>query len=130
MEILVTFPGGMRVDAQAGPHLIRTDQPASAGGDASAPAPFDLFLASLATCAGYYVLAFCRARGIPTAGLTLVEHAGPGAIDLELRLPTGFPDHYRDAVMRAAEVCKVKKLLAHPPVITIKEVSDVSSRDL
>ena len=71
MEILVTFPGGMRVDAQAGAHLIRTDQPASAGGDASAPAPFDLFLASLATCAGYYVLAFCRARGIPTDGLAL-----------------------------------------------------------
>jgi ribosomal protein S12 methylthiotransferase accessory factor len=122
MDILVTFPGGKRVDAHVGSHLIRTDQPLAAGGDGSAPAPFDLFLSSLATCAGYYVLAFCQARGIPTDGLTLVEHAGPDAIGLDIRLPPGFPERYREAIVRAAETCKVKKLLAHPPAITITTI--------
>lgn len=126
MEFKVSFPGGKRVDAAFGHHVVHTDQPASGGGDDSAPAPFDLFLASLATCAGIYVLAFCQARGIPTEGVTLVQR---GTIDpatkqldtvtLEIELPDGFPEKYRDAVVRAAEGCKVKKLLAHPPVVEV-----------
>jgi ribosomal protein S12 methylthiotransferase accessory factor len=119
MDIHVSFPGGKRVDASVGTHVIRTDQPATAGGEDTAPAPFDLFLASLGTCAGLYVLAFCQARGIPTEGLELVQHTGPEEISVEIRLPPEFPDKYRDAIVRAAEQCKVKKLLSHPPRIDV-----------
>ena len=56
MEIEVSFPGGKRVDATFGGFTIRTDQPVSAGGQGSAPEPSALFLASLATCAGIYVV--------------------------------------------------------------------------
>ena len=119
MDITIRFPGGKRVDADLGAHIIHTDQPVSGGGQDSAPAPFDLFLASLATCAGIYVLGFCQARGIPTDGIALIQHASPEAITLELVLPDSFPERYRDAVVRAAEGCKVKKLLAHPPAVTV-----------
>lgn len=119
MDIHVVFPGGKRVDAVVGTHVIRTDQPVAQGGQDSAPAPYDLFLASLATCAGIYVVGFCQARGIPTDGIELVQHAEPDTIRLELRLPPEFPARYRDAVARAAEGCKVKKTLAHPPTITV-----------
>jgi ribosomal protein S12 methylthiotransferase accessory factor len=105
-----------------GSHVIHADQPPATGGDDSAPSPFDLFLASLATCAGYYVLAFCQARGIPTDGLALVERPDAGHIELEIQLPPGFPDRYRDAIVRAAETCKVKKLLAHPPSIHVTTI--------
>ncbi len=121
------FPGGKRVDAVVGTHVIRTDQPVSAGGEDSAPAPFDLFLASLGTCAGLYVLAFCQARGISTEGLELVQRhsVDPAtklldAVTIELRLPPGFPERYHDAVARAAEGCKVKKTLAHAPAISVR----------
>ncbi len=102
MEMVVTFPGGARVDAQFGAHVIQTDQPRHAGGDDSAPAPFALFLASLATCAGIYVLGFCRQRGLPTDGIQLVQkmEADPrtgliGAIGIEIQVPPEFPESTR-----------------------------------
>ena len=73
MEMTITFPGGARVDAQLGTFTIRTDQPAHAGGNDSAPAPFSLFLASIGTCAGIYVLGFCKQRGLPVDGIQIVQ---------------------------------------------------------
>ena len=126
MDIEVSFPGGKRVDAQVGSHLIRTDQPASLGGEDSAPAPFDLFLASVATCAGIYVLGFCQARGLATDGITLRQHMEydeatklPSRIRLELGLPPSFPEKYRPAIVRAAEGCKVKKTISALPRIEV-----------
>ena len=124
MDIEVIFPGGKRVDAFVGNHVIHTDQPVAGGGEDSAPAPFDLFLASLATCAGIYVVGFCQARGIPTEDIRLVQHVERDAIRLEVVLPAGFPARYRDAVARAAESCAVKKVLARPPTITVTAIQD------
>jgi ribosomal protein S12 methylthiotransferase accessory factor len=127
MLIDVDFPGGKRVDAHFGRYVVHTDQPRGAGGDGSAPSPFSLFLASLATCAGYYVLSFCQQRGIDTDGLRLVqEHVADPVtghterVRLEIILPPGFPVKYQAAVIRAAEQCAVKKLLDHPPVFEIE----------
>ena len=64
MEMVIDFPGGARVDAHFGPFTVMTDQPSKAGGEDSAPTPFALFLASLGTCAGIYVLGFCRQRNL------------------------------------------------------------------
>ncbi len=122
MDIRVSFPGGKRVDAELGGRVIATDQPASLGGDDSAPAPFDLFLASIATCAGIYVLGFCQARDLPTEGLGLTQRVEydpesnlPRHVKLELTLPAGFPEKYRTAIVRAAERCKVKQTIAAQP---------------
>ena len=122
MDITVSFPGGKRVDASFGDHVVATDQPPPLGGEDTAPAPFDLFLASLATCAGIYVLGFCQARKIPTEGLALRQSVVfdetthlPTDVRVEITLPPGFPEQYRVAITRAAENCKVKKALAAPP---------------
>ena len=126
MDIQVKFPGGKRVDAVLGDRVVHTDQSVAGGGEASAPEPFQLFLASLATCAGIYVLGFCQSRGLPTEGLSLVQrHTYDDAtrrltrVALEVVLPPGFPDKYRNAVIQAAEGCKVKKLLAASPEIIV-----------
>jgi ribosomal protein S12 methylthiotransferase accessory factor len=125
-DIEVTFPGGKRVDAKVGEFVVRTDQPIDAGGAGSAAAPFDLFLASVATCAGIYVLGFCQARALPTDGISLRQHVDfdaatklPRRIRLELVLPAAFPEKYRAAVVRAAEGCKVKKTIAAAPLIEV-----------
>lgn len=124
-EIVVTLPGGRRVDARVGQHVVRTDQPVSAGGEGSAPSPFQLFLASLGTCAGIFVQGFCASRGLSTEGIRIVEKATFGedgvlaAVDLELELPAGFPEKYKDAVARVAEQCSVKRAIAAQPAFTV-----------
>jgi len=130
MDMVVDFPGGLRVDAHFGPFTVSTDQPVQAGGEDSAPTPFATFLASLATCPGVYVLAFCRQRGIPTDGIRLVQRtvSDPSTrlmakIALEIQLPEGFPEKYRAPLIRAAEQCAVKKHFEHPPVIEVSTVS-------
>ncbi len=131
MEMVIDFPGGARVDAHFGPYTVRTDQPPMGGGEGSAPTPFAVFLASIGTCAGIYVLGFCRQRGLPTEGIRIVQrmHTDPatgmvGKIDLEIQVPPEFPEKYRPSLVRAAELCAVKKHFENPPVfeITTKEV--------
>jgi ribosomal protein S12 methylthiotransferase accessory factor len=129
MEIIVTLPGGKRVDARAGEFTVRTDQPRERGGEGSAPDPFTLFLASLGTCAGFYVVAFCQARNISTDGVRVVERTESDPktgrlvrVSFEVQVPPGFPAEYRDAVARAAGACKVKKTLFDPPRVEITTV--------
>lgn len=129
MDMTVTFPGGLRVDAQVGPHLIQTDQPPQGGGDGSAPTPFSLFLASIGTCAGIYVLGFCRQRGLPTDGIQIVQRVVPdratglvGRVELDIQVPADFPEKYREALVRAADQCAVKKHLESPPEFAVRTV--------
>jgi ribosomal protein S12 methylthiotransferase accessory factor len=136
MDIQVSFPGGKRVDARAGGFVIRTDQPVDHGGEGSAPEPFTLFLSSLATCAGIYVVGFCRARDIPLDGVELVQRSANDptsgklrTVELEVRVPPGFPPQYRDAVARAAAACKVKKTLADPPDFTVHTTVTATTAD-
>jgi putative redox protein len=121
MEMMVDFPGGDRVDAHFGPYTVLTDQPNSKGEPGSAPTPFSLFLASIATCAGIYVLGFCRQRNLPTEGLKIIQryHQNPTGmvenVDLEIQTPPGFPEKYLPSLVRSAELCLVKKHLENPP---------------
>ncbi len=130
MEMEITFPGGARVDASFGAYTIKTDQPAHGGGTGSAPTPFATFLASIGTCAGIYVLGFCQQRDLPTDGIKIIQRmqSNPatglvGKIGLEIQLPPGFPEKYKAAVVKSAEMCAVKKHLEHPPVFEITTTS-------
>jgi len=122
MEILVDFPGGSRVDAHFRGFTVPTDQPPTS----SAPTPFDVFLSSIGTCAGIYVLGFCQQRGLPTNGIRIVQRIHTNQmngmvdkIDLEILVPSSFPEKYRDSLIRSAELCKVKKQLEKPPKFNI-----------
>lgn len=131
MEMVVTFPGGKRVDAQYKGFTILTDQSKTHGGEESAPTPFQLFLASLATCAGIFVLGFCEKRGIPTDSISLVQRMEKNGdtgmydhVSIEIRLPKDFPDRYVAAVIKSANLCSVKKHIMTPPsfeIIATKE---------
>ncbi len=129
MEIVVDFPGGARVDAHFGSFTIQTDQPPPSG-TSSAPTPFATFLASIGACAGIYVLGFCRQRNIPTDGMRLVQRTETdpethmvSKVLLDIQLPPGFPDKYKEAVIRSADQCAVKKHIAHPPAFEIKTIA-------
>ena len=118
----VTFDGGKVITAHLNGHQIKTDQPVLGGGTNSAPSPFELFLASIGTCAGIYVKSFCDQRGVSTENIKIVQTSDydmvtglPTDIKIDIQLPADFPEKYRDAVINVAELCKVKKTIANPP---------------
>ncbi|MDX9757792.1 MAG: OsmC family protein [Bacteroidota bacterium] len=126
MEMKIVFPGNKKVDAIYNGVRISTDQPAFGGGDGTAPAPFDLFLASLGTCAGIYVLGFCQQRGLPTEGIELTQRMefDPtrrmiSKVNLEISVPPTFPEKYHDALIKSASLCAVKKHIEEPPAFNI-----------
>jgi putative redox protein len=132
MEMNIHFPGGLAVEADLDGFTVRTDQPETAGGGGSAPSPFDLFLASIGTCAAYYALRFCQARGLPTAdmGLKLTAERDPvtkrvARVSIELHLPPGFPARYREPIVRATEQCSVKRHIVEPPEIEIIAIGGI-----
>jgi putative redox protein len=132
MEMIIDFPGGARVDAHFANFTVKTDQPPMGGGEGSAPTPFTVFLSSLGTCAGIYVLGFCRQRGLSTEGIRIIQRmrSNPmtglvGKFELEIQVPPSFPEKYRPALIRSADQCAVKKHFENPPSfeITTKEVA-------
>jgi putative redox protein len=123
----ITFDGGKVITAHLHGHVIRTDQPADSGGENSAPSPFELFLASIGTCAGIYVKSFCDNRKISADNIKIIQTAEydkesglPVNITLDIKLPVDFPEKYIASVISVAQLCKVKKTIANPPVFEIK----------
>ena len=126
----VSFPGGKRVNASYDGFEIATDQAVDSGGEGTSPEPFDYFLASLATCAGIYVLGFCQKRDIPHEGISLTQSWDReektkrlAAVRISIEVPAEFPDKYRDALVRVANQCTVKKTLENPPEFVVETVT-------
>ena len=128
-EIVITLPGRRRVDAQLGRHRVRTDQPVDGGGEDTAPSPFQIFLAAIGTCAGIFVQGFCAKRDIPYDGIRILERpkydeAGTlVAVDLDIEVPPGFPEKYREALVRVADQCSVKRAIHAQPVFQVRAVT-------
>jgi putative redox protein len=126
MDMKINFPGGKKVYAEFNGFIHQTDQPKESGGENSAPSPFELFLASLGTSAGFYVLSFCQQRGIDPTTIELRQsmESDPQThlitkVNVEIILPVAFPEKYRAAVVQAAQLCTVKKHLESPPKFSL-----------
>ena len=131
MNMEITFEGKKKVNASFNGHILSTDQPVISGGDNSAPSPYELFLASIGTCAGIYVKSFCDQRNLPTENIKLIqsiefssESKLPSQINISIQLPSDFPDKYRDALVNVAELCAVKRTIANPPAFNINWTTD------
>ena len=128
-ELEISLPGGRRVDARIGQHVIHTDQPLDNGGSDTAASPFEMFLASIGTCAGIFVQGFCAARKIPFENIRihervqLDEHGVMQGVELDIQLPPDFPERYREAVVQVVEQCSVKKAIAAQPKFTVRTVT-------
>ncbi|MDY0300942.1 MAG: OsmC family protein [Trichlorobacter sp.] len=126
MKATITFEGGKKLAAtfEDGTRLL-TDQPLAYGGEGKEPSPYACFLGSIATCAGVFVLDFCTARKIPTDAISLEQTAEFEEDDqgkqrlakviTNIILPADFPEKYRAAVVRAANLCPVKKAIMNAP---------------
>jgi len=127
MEMEILFPGGKKVDSVYKGFVVKTDQPKKEGGDDSAPEPYDLLLSALGTCAGVNVLYFCESRNIPVADIKISVSVEKNdkthlaeQVRIHIQLPSAFPEKYRTAVKRAADLCAVKRSFSNPPEISVK----------
>ena len=129
MDMEITFSGNKKVNASLNGHIFKTDQPISSGGENTAPSPYELFLASIGTCAGIYVKSFCDKRNLPTENIKLIQSVEynqetrlPSKISINIQLTVDFPEKYREALVNVAELCAVKRTIANPPVFEIRSV--------
>jgi putative redox protein len=122
----ITFDGNKKVSAHFRDFIVHTDQPVAGGGDNTAPSPFEMFLASIGTCAGFYVASFCQSRSIPTDNMSIIQTVFRNdtthmveKVTLDIILPPDFPEKYKAAVIKAADTCSVKKHFLNPPEIQV-----------
>jgi len=120
MEILLKE--NLKVEANYKGFNIKTDQPEKSGGDNDHPSPFDYFLVSIGTCAGYAVKSFCKQRDIDDSGIKITLNTSKNndtgminKVDINILLPSGFPEKYKNAVVNSANLCAVKKHIMNPP---------------
>jgi putative redox protein len=121
-ELKVVFGDNYKIDVEYRGFTVKTDQPVREGGDGTAPSPFDYFLVSLAACAGYYALAFCKERKIPLEGLGVTMSTERGEVSkmidkviIAVDPPKGFPEKYRFALAKAVDHCTVKAHILRAP---------------
>ena len=122
----ISFPGGISVAAQLDSFTVLTDQPVASGGANSAPNPYELFLASIGTCAGFFALRFCQQRELSTDGLGLsldIERDPESRqllkVAIEIQLPENFPTKYRQAIIKATDQCAVKQAIIAQPEFVV-----------
>ncbi|MGD0022179.1 MAG: OsmC family protein [Smithellaceae bacterium] len=126
MKYDITFTGNKKVDAHFRGFTLRSDQPVADGGDNTALSPLEIFLASIGMCAGFYIVAFCESRSIPTDNITMTQTIMRNdtthrveKMNIDIVLPPNFPERYKSAIVKTAQSCSVKKFLDAPPEIQI-----------
>jgi putative redox protein len=126
MDMTINFLEGKKVSVDYRGHTIHTDQHETAGGDGSAPAPFDLLLASIGACAGFYVQVFCRKRNISLENVRMMlrNEKDPasglvGRVTIEVTVDRDFPEKYLTTLKSVIDQCTVKKQLLNPPEFEI-----------
>lgn len=136
MDIVVTFPGNKKVDAEYKGFTIHTDQPAHAGGDGTAPAPFDLFLASIATCGGIYIVNYLERHRMPLDGVRLLMRTTKDEktrmitkMTIDIELPPDFPERYKGSLIKSVDLCSVKKHIITAPEFDLRTVTGSGRRD-
>jgi putative redox protein len=130
MHVEVGFPDSTRIQTRTRGLVMETGLPPDRGGDPEAPGPFDILLCSLAACTGFHVLCFLEERGfsLAGAGVNIDAERGPDShlletISIEIRVPEGFPDKYKDAVIRSAGQCLIREQLGRPPEFRMSVVT-------
>jgi ribosomal protein S12 methylthiotransferase accessory factor len=132
MEIKVNFLDNLRLEAKFDDYTVIADQPIRYKGDASAPGPFDYFLASSALCAAYFVKVYCVGKGISTDDIRLSQNNIVDPEDrynqifqIQVELPDTISDKDRAGILRSIERCTVKKVIQAGPEFKIETVESL-----
>lgn len=125
MEVTAEYQGRAKFTVSARGHTVTCDQPRENGGADEGMTPPEFFLASLATCAGYYAAQYLNARGLPSAGLSLRLHAEKllkparlGALRIEVDAPD-LPAMHTEGLLRSVKACLIHNTILSAPSIDV-----------
>ena len=131
MQLIIERLGRVSFTVQTRNHLVLSDQPKENGGADKAMTPSELFLASLGTCVGYYVVQFCDTRNLDTSDLCiqvdgeiLPNPGRVGRIAIRIRLPFKLEQEKTKALIRAATHCTIHNTLQYPPEVRVEVVQE------
>ncbi|MEX0924215.1 MAG: alpha/beta fold hydrolase [Rhodovibrionaceae bacterium] len=128
-EVIVTEngEGGLSQTIRVGRHVLRADEPASAGGDDSGPTPYDLLLAGLGACTSMTLRMYAGMKKLPLERVTVrlrhdKIHAADCAdcetkegkldqIERWIHLEGDLDDGQRQRLLEIAEKCPVHRTL-------------------
>lgn len=127
MEVTVEHLGAAQFEIRARRNVIWSDQPLDNGGFDEGMTPPELLLASLGSCAGYYVAQYLKARNLAPAGtrvrVSAAKAKDPARMDdfqIEVDVPAECSEQDRAGIERAVRKCMIHNTLLHPPSIALK----------
>ncbi len=124
----IKYINGKKFSAQNRTHTIIIDQPKEGGGEDQGPTPPELFIDSLGSCIGVYVLAFCKNTGLDSSGMKINlewEKASDKpsrikTISAKIYLPNADVGARKAALLKVAESCLVHETIRSHPDIKIE----------
>jgi len=129
MEMSITFPYGRYMEGHYKDYIVRMGPSEKPWWEGPIPGAFDLFVMSIGLCTGSVVWAFMDNRDLSIVGTqillrTIIDEETHMIVHVEmiLNMPGNFPAKYKDAVVRAAESCAVKRHILNPPHFTMEAI--------
>ncbi len=129
MEMFLAHKGKKKFVVAARGHQIIVDQPLEQEGNDEGMTPPEIFIASLATCMGVYILNYCKNSGINPNDMTLnikwekaSNPARIGNVKVDIKLPRYKNMEREQAIIKVAEHCLVHNTINMPPEISINLV--------
>ncbi len=127
----IYFEGKKQVFVDVNGFTIKTDQGVGGGGEGKYPDPFTTFLSSLGACAGIFVKGFCDSRGLESDKIYLTQNQEYdaikkmiGRIEIDIHVPSDFPEKYDKALINSASLCAVKRHLKEEIEVNVKVIRD------
>ncbi len=128
----VRHTDGDRSEIRIRQHVLVADQPLDSGGTDAGPTPTEMFVASLAACAEFYVQRFLRRHldsldGLAVRASAQMSNDRPAhvtRVDIAVQLPPGTPVELKNGALRAADRCVVRESLRHAPQIELVVLAD------
>lgn len=128
MSVVARSLGNVKVEIDAAGHALLADEPVESGGTDAGPNPYDLLLASLASCKIITMQMYAQRKGWPLKGIevrlnTHKIHAkdcencesDPDArvdiIETEIKLSGNLDQEQRDRILAISEKCPVHRTL-------------------
>jgi putative redox protein len=134
MEVTVEHLGAVQFEVKARQHTISCDQPPENGGYDEGMTPPELLLASLGTCACFYVAQYLRKHKLATEAtrvrVTADKVKDPARLDnfrIEVITPIELTEQHRTGVENAVHHCLIHNTLLHPPKIALDIMLNVEA---